>query len=231
MVRTRVMILFLVFLGLTGRSGPPRAIAAEPKDAPEKPKPMTLAQHPEVQSAIRLLEAWIDSQMAYRGLPGMSLGIVHDQDLIWSRGFGFADVERKVPAAPDTVYRIASISKLFTSTAILQLRDRGRLRLDDPVAAHLPWFGLKDHDPEAPAITIGHLLTHTSGLPRESAFPYWTDFHFPTRDQVIETLPQQEVVYPPDTSWKYSNLALTLAGEVVVAASGEAYEEYVRSRI
>ncbi|HZW34256.1 MAG TPA: serine hydrolase [Isosphaeraceae bacterium] len=192
---------------------------------------MTLDQDPEVQSGIRLLEAWIDSQMAYRGLPGMSIGIVYDQDLIWSRGFGHADVEQQVPAGPETIYRIASISKLFTSTAILQLRDRGKLRLDDPVAAHLPWFALKGRDPDAPAVTIEHLLTHTAGLPRESAFPYWTDFAFPTREQIIETLPRQEVVYAPDTKWKYSNLAIALAGELVAAASGEPYEGYVGTNI
>jgi CubicO group peptidase (beta-lactamase class C family) len=229
MIRSAVTIPLFIWLGLAGSSG--RARAAAPEDTQERSKPMKLAQHSEVQSAIRLLEAWIDSQMAYRGLPGMSVGIVHDQDLIWARGFGHADMEKKVPAAPDTVYRIASISKLFTSTAILHLRDRGRLRLDDPVAAHLLWFGLKDHDPDAPAVTIEHLLTHTSGLPRESAFPYWTDFHFPTREQMIEALPRQEVVYPPDTHWKYSNLALSLAGEVVAAASGESYEDYLRANV
>src|SRR5207248_1942829 len=105
---------------------------------------------------------------------------------------------RKVPAAPDTLYRIASISKLFTSTAILQLRDRGQLRLDDPVVAHLPWFALEGRGPDDPAITIRHLLTHTSGLPRESAFPYWTDLQFPTREQVVRALPRQRATYPPE---------------------------------
>src|SRR5262249_37840337 len=120
MIRTTAMIPLLVFLAASGPAG-----HAPPADATEG-KSRTLAAHSEVRSAPRLREAWIDSQMAYRGLPGMSIGIVHDQDLIWSRGFGHADVEKRIPAAPDTVYRIASISKLFTSTAILQLRDRGK---------------------------------------------------------------------------------------------------------
>src|SRR5438067_12512992 len=117
MIRTTVMIPLLVFLTLSGPAGRARAGAGQAGGAPEKPKTMTPAEHPEVQSGIRLLEAWIESQMAYRGLPGVSVGIVYDQDLIWSRGFGYADVEKKVAAAPDTIYRIASISKLFTSTA------------------------------------------------------------------------------------------------------------------
>jgi CubicO group peptidase (beta-lactamase class C family) len=189
-----------------------------------------LAQNPEVEAGIRLLEAWVASRMAYRGLPGLSLGIVHDQELVWARGFGQADVDRQVPAAPDTIYRIASISKLFTSTAILQLRDAGRLRLDDPVADHLPGCRL-GRPAEGPAVTIRHLLTHTAGLPREAAFPYWSDEVFPTAAEVMAGLARQEAVYPPETRWKYSNLGLTLAGELVAAVAGEPYAAYVQRRI
>ena len=78
---------------------------------------------PVVGDRIRLFEAWIESQMAYRGQPGLSIGIVQNQDLVWARGFGLADRERNVAATPDTLYRIASITKTFTATAIMQLRD------------------------------------------------------------------------------------------------------------
>ena len=87
-----------------------------------------------------LAEAWIEGQMAVQELPGLSVAVVDDQDLVWARGFGFEDLETRARATPDTIYRIASISKTFTSTAVLQLRDRGLLHLDDPVAHHLPWF-------------------------------------------------------------------------------------------
>src|SRR5262245_28317821 len=104
---------------------------------------MTVASAAGVQSALGLLAAWIEAQMAYSGLPGLSIGIVHEQTLIWSAGFGRARLDPVRPATPDTLYRIASITKLFTSTAILQLRDAGRLRLDDPIVGHLPWFAIK----------------------------------------------------------------------------------------
>src|SRR5262249_15921815 len=117
---------------------------------------------PGVASGIRLLEAWIESRMEYRGLPGLSIGIVADQELVRARALGRADLERGAPATPATIYRIASISKLFTSTAIMQLRDAGKLRLDDPVEEHLPWFRLRHAGPDTAAITIRHLLTHTS---------------------------------------------------------------------
>lgn len=187
--------------------------------------------HAEVASKIDLLSAWIEAQMAYNGPPGLSIGIVHDQELVWARGFGYADVEKKGPATPDTLYRIASITKLFTATAILQLRDAGKLQLDDPITKHLDWFNVQNRHPDAPPITIRHLLTHTSGLPREAAFAYWTDDQFPTREQLRETLVQQEAILPTETEWKYSNLALSLAGEIVTAVSGQDYPDYVRHQV
>ena len=129
------------------------------------------------------------------------------------------------------MYRIASITKLFTSTAILQLRDAGRLRLDDPVVDHLPWFAIEQAHPDAPAITIRHLLTHTAGLPREAGFPYWTDGSFPTREELRERLSMQETVFPTETEWKYSNLGLTLAGEIVAAVSGLPWAQYITEHI
>jgi CubicO group peptidase (beta-lactamase class C family) len=93
--------------------------------------------HAEVASNIDLLSAWIEAQMAYNGQPGISIGVVYDQELLWARGFGYANVEQKIAAMPQTIYRIASITKLFTSTAILQLRDAGKLQLDDPITRHL----------------------------------------------------------------------------------------------
>ena len=120
------------------------------------------------------------SQIEYRDQPGVSMGIVHGGKLIWAKGFGMSDLAAKTPATPKTIYRIASITKLFTSTAILQLRDAGKLGLDDPVVKFIPGFKVGDPFPDDPPITVRHLLTHTSGLPGEAAFPYWTDHEFPT---------------------------------------------------
>jgi D-alanyl-D-alanine carboxypeptidase len=187
--------------------------------------PVCLAQAgPEVNAAIQVLDKWIQSTAAAREEPGLSIGIVVDQDLVWSKGYGFADVEKRVPASPATLYRIASVSKLFTSTAIMQLRDAGKLRLDDPVSQYLPWFRIKP-------ITIRHLITHTSGLPRELPRPYWNDLHFPTRDEFIRLASQVEPVFPPETEFKYSNLALAIAGEVVATVSGEPYQQYIEQHI
>ena len=107
------------------------------------PSTAALAQDPRVVSALELARAWLEAQRAYERIPGISVAIVRDQDLLWSGGFGEADVADGRPAAADTLYSICSISKLFTSIAIMQQRDDGKLRLDDPVGQQLPWFHLK----------------------------------------------------------------------------------------
>jgi len=183
------------------------------------------------QEKTALLDAWITTQMAGQGLPGMSVGLVHDGQLVWAKGYGFSDTDKKIPATPTTIYRMASVTKTFTATAILQLRDAGKLQLDDPVSKYLPWFKVSSRFSDTPAITIRHLLTHSSGLPREAAFPYWTDNQFPTLEQIKATLPNQEATFPTETRWKYSNLAFALAGAVVASASGEPYEHYIRTHI
>ena len=189
------------------------------------------AKSKELQTSLKILEAWAEEKVSRLRLPGMAAGIVYDKELIWAKGFGFADIERQKPATPKTIYRIASISKTFTATAIMQLRDRGLLQLDDPVSKHLMWFKFKNRFPEAPTITIRHLITHTSGLPRESPFSYWNDYNFPTREEMIECLQKQENAYPAETRFKYSNLALAIAGEVVAKVAKQPYEKYIQENI
>lgn len=192
-----------------------------------------LASHPRVREATALLDKWLDAQRAYGRIPGLTGAVVHDQDVIWQGASGFADIDRKLAASPSTLFSICSISKLFTSIAVLQLRDRGLVRLDDPVEKYLPWFDIKRTYPESGAITIEGLLTHASGLPREAAFAYWSppSFEFPTRQQVIDALSSEETLYPSETFFQYSNLGLTLAGEIVSSASGTPYADYARANV
>lgn len=185
----------------------------------------------EVATNIDLFSAWVEAQMAYSGQPGLSVGVLYDQELVWCRGFGYADVTKKTPTGPTTLYRIASITKLFTSTAVMQLRDAGLLQLDDPVQKHLPWFQIKNPHEDTPVVTLRHLLTHAGGLPREAAFPYWSTNEFPDLATVQAALPGQELAIPTASDWKYSNLGLTLAGEVVAAVSGMPYTRYVAENI
>lgn len=184
-----------------------------------------------IQAELKLLETWIEAQQEFRDIPGIVVGLVYDQELIYSKGFGFADLEKKRPVTPETPFRIASMTKTFTATALMQLRDAGKLRLDDPVKTYLPWFNIKQRFEGQPPITIRQLLTHTSGLPREADFPYWTDHNFPSIDEIKATLGSQETIYPPAQEIKYSNLGMALAGEIVTAVSGMSYPEYIQQHI
>jgi CubicO group peptidase (beta-lactamase class C family) len=196
--------------------------------------PLAAQQNPRIAQALEVAKVYLDATRAYQQIPGLSVAIVKDQDVVWSGGFGVTDLDRKTPATASTIYSICSISKLFTSVAVMQLRDQGKVRLDDPVAKHLAWFGaLKRNKPEAGDITVEGILTHASGLPRETDHPYWTgpDFPFPTHEQIVAGLSHQEALYPAETYWQYSNLGITLAGEIVSAASGKPYADYVQEKI
>lgn len=192
-----------------------------------------IADDPRVADAVRAWEVWVEYQGEINGVPGMSIGIVHDQELIAANAFGFSNPASAMLATTETLYSICSISKLFTSVAVMQQRDAGRLRLDDPVAGRLSWFEIEDVHPEDEPITVRGLLTHSSGLPRESDYPYWADadYPFPTREQIMARLGEQQTLYPASRYFQYSNLGLTLAGEIVAATSGEKFGAYVRSRI
>jgi CubicO group peptidase (beta-lactamase class C family) len=192
-----------------------------------------VADHPRVQEAVRLLETWMQAQRDYEGIPGASLAVVHDQELVYAKGFGYAHVEEQVPATPSTMYSICSISKLFTSISMMRLRDQGLVSLRDPVEEHLEWFDLRQQFSDLGPVTIEGLLTHSSGLPREADAAYWSgpDFPFPTHEQIVEGLSNQEMLYPARSHFQYSNLGLTLAGEIVMAKSGMAWRDYVQQHI
>jgi CubicO group peptidase (beta-lactamase class C family) len=191
------------------------------------------AEHPRVAQALELARVWLEAQRAYDQIPGVSAAIVHDQQVLWTGGYGFADLAAQRAAGPGTIYSICSISKLFTSVAVLAQRDAGRLRLDDPVSKHLPWFKIAPTDGESTPVTVEGILTHASGLPRESDYPYWTGpgYAFPTREQIMERVSSQQMLYASETVWQYSNLGLTLAGEVAAAAAGKRYDVLVRTSI
>lgn len=187
--------------------------------------------HPRVAEAVRLLDAWLEAEQAYERLPGLSIAIASDVGLVWAKGYGHADAERGVAATPTTQYSGCSIAKLFTATAVMQLRDDGKLQLEDPVERHLDWLptGLAAETP----ITITNLLTHSSGIVRDLPGAYWTGpaYPFPNREAILRLAGREWVLAPPGTRYEYSNVGMMLAGEIVAKVSGVPYEDYVRERI
>jgi len=223
-VKRTVLAILLVMLALPAFP----AMALE-EDAGTR----AVADDPRVSDAVSAWAEWVEYQLGINAVPGATVAIVHDQELLYVEGFGLANPEKGLAAAPDTIYSICSNSKLFTAIAVLQLRDAGKLRLDDPLSEHLEWFDIEDAHPDDEPITIRRILTHSSGLPRESDYPYWSgpDYVFPTHEQIVERIADQETLYPSGRYYQYSNLGLTLAGEIVAAASGRSYDDYVRSEI
>lgn len=203
-------------------AGAPPILAAESSSAPLSPR---------VAEAAALYDLWAGEQLAYNGVPGVVVGVVSRDGLVWAQGYGTTNLAGGVTPTPSTRFRIGSVSKVFTATAILQLRDAGKLRLDDPAVKHLPWFKVPNPFPTAPPITVEHLLTHTSGLSREAPFDAWTTHQFPTREELRVSMPRVTVISPPGKTYRYSNLGVALLGEIVAAASGETWAGYVRAHI
>ena len=200
------------------------------QSTPARTSVTSVASDADVLGAERLFSAWVEGQIAYRGLPGIAVGVVKDQELVWSKGFGFADLEAKLPMTATTKFRVASNSKLFTAIAIMQLREEGKVGLDDPVVKHLPWFKAKPAGDDDGPITIEQLLSHSSGLQREAG-DHWTSYQFPTREEIQRDYSDRQAAFAPSVRWKYSNLAYAVAGLVVEQASGERWADYVERHI
>jgi len=185
------------------------------------------------KDAFRLMEVWLDAQKDYEHLPGIAVSMVDYDQVMWSKGFGFANVEGEVKTETSTFYSICSISKLFTAIGIMQLRDKGKLRLDDEVKTHLPWFAIKQNFEDGGPITIRGLLTHSSGIPRQSNFPYWTgpDFDFPALEEIKAQMSSSETLYPASQYFQYSNFGMSLLGAIIESKSGLTYQEYMQKNI
>lgn len=165
-------------------------------------------------------------------MPGLAVGIVLDQKLAWFRSFGFADVAAKRRPDEHTLFRVASITKTLTAGCILNLRDAGKLSLDDPLTRHIPEYkSVKPRAGSVEGVTLRRLLCHHSGIESEAPLPCWDVLEFPQRDALLKSFPHMEVVIPQDSAFKYSNLAFGLLGEVVARVSGQPYFEFLKSTL
>ena len=190
------------------------------------------SKKPDYTEMINVIDLWLDAQRDFDKLPGISVAIVHDQDIIFKKGYGYADVEKKIPMKPETIFSICSISKLFTSVAIMQLWEQGKLRLDDSLQALLPDYKINQQYTESVPITVRSMLTHSSGLTRD-ADSSWNapNFYFLTTEEFKKSLIKEETLYPSSTYFQYSNLAMSLLGEMVTAKTGMKYNDYVENCI
>jgi CubicO group peptidase (beta-lactamase class C family) len=169
------------------------------------------------------LERLVRTEQRDKRLPSIAAAVLRDGEVVWETAVGSAEVGLTARATPDTQYRLGSITKTFTAAAIMQLRDAGELELDDPLDAHI---AAVKHAP-----TLRRLLSHTSGMQRETHDDAWLHRRFADVPELIETLDAAERVLPAGVRFHYSNLAFALLGIVVERVSGLPYRQYVEERL
>ena len=178
---------------------------------------------------VETLRPFIQQQMAEKQLPALSIAIVDDQQIVWADGFGMADPKSKTPASADTVYRIGSVSKLFTDIAIMQLVERGELNLDAPITDYLPDFHPKN--PFGTPMTLRQLMCHRSGLLREPPVGNYFETSQPALAATVQSLNNTELLFAPNTHTKYSNAAIAVVGYLLEARSHEPFAKYLKSSV
>jgi CubicO group peptidase (beta-lactamase class C family) len=206
--------------------------AAQDRIASEAPVAagVSVATDPAVRDALARLDVWLEGQRYLLDLPGFAVGVVHDQQLLWSKGYGYADLAQRIPSTDQTLYRIASISKTFAATAVVQLAERGKISLDDPVSRHLKWFAPRDSTPASP-VRVWNLLSHSAGLQREVPGSDWDALVSPDADEIARATRDTALVLPPQTRLAYSNYGYAVAGELVRQVSGVPYANYLRDNV
>ncbi|PQV59584.1 CubicO group peptidase (beta-lactamase class C family) [Sediminibacterium magnilacihabitans] len=162
--------------------------------------------------------------------PGYAFGIMLDGKLVYKGSGGYIDLENKIPATTTAMFRIASMSKSFTAMAILQLRDQGKLQLDDPVSKYIPEIRNQQLTSDAPVITIRHLLTHAAGFPEDNP---WGDRQLADTREALLQLIKKGISFSnvPGVAYEYSNLGFASLGYIIEKVTGKPYSEYIAEHI
>lgn len=184
-----------------------------------------------INAALPEIDAIYRKWMTDNHIPGLSYGVVVDGKLIYTGSEGFTDIEKKIKVTPQSVFRIASMSKSFTAMAILKLRDEGKLKLDDPVSLYVPELKrIKYPTSDSDVITIRHLLTHGAGFPEDNP---WGDRQLADSDAELLTLLRSKpsMSNPPGLAYEYANLGFALLGRIVTVVSKKPYQVYIRENI
>jgi CubicO group peptidase (beta-lactamase class C family) len=164
-------------------------------------------------------------------LPGLAYGVVLDGQLVHRGALGYANLEENIPVGSDTAFRIASMTKSFVTLAIFNLRDAGKLSLDDPIAKYVPAFRkVQPPTKDSPPITIGHLMTMAGGLPEDNP---WGDRQMAINKKALRDFVAGGLSFsnPPGEQYEYSNLGYVLLGQVISKASGVPFQKYINEKI
>lgn len=188
----------------------------------------TPAPLPPPQSPVDAVRARINALVAEKKVPSMAVAVVHRGKIVWEEGFGWADVEKRIPATPETVYTLASVGKSITATAVMVLAARGALRLDDPVTKHVRPRGRRTGGDRR--ATIRQLLTMRGGV-GHMWWHHWLDDTgpVPTNAEVVDAFGAE--CLPPGANYHYSNLSYGLLQEVVESVSRKPFAEFLAAEV
>ena len=189
------------------------------------PRPTSVAKN-DYASTKEYIAKLIQYEMKKHAIAGVSIALVDDQQIIWSEGFGFANQENKIPATAETLYRVGSISKLFTATAAMQLVEQSKLDIDQPLKTYIPKFSIKSRYPNSEQITPRTLMTHHSGLPRDWLKGFFTSQPLPFTE-LVDEIQDDYTIYPPNLIFSYSNLGISLLGNAIQNQSGMPFADYM----
>lgn len=176
------------------------------------------------------VDAYLQSELAAQHIPGASLAVMHDGQIVYAKSYGYADTAAPAPMRPELRFPLASISKQFVATAVLMLVDEGRLGLDDKLAAYLG----SDGPPGWNDITLRQVLSHTAGLPPLPDEAFFDGIDAPgatTEAAMLARFRTYPLLFPPGTGWSYSNVGYDLLGFVVSRVTGAFYGDFIEQRI
>lgn len=184
-----------------------------------------------IEAGADFVQSWLSSAH-FKDVPGGIVAASVDGETILNQSYGFADIESAAPMSPNSQFQIASQSKLFTATSIMQLQEKGALSISDLASKYIPELKAAA-DPRSSTITIEQLLTHTSGLSRDSKHAgFWEmDDDFPTQQGVLDILAKEPLALSPSTQMKYSNLGYAALGAIIERVSDLPYDVYVTESI
>jgi CubicO group peptidase (beta-lactamase class C family) len=177
------------------------------------------------------LEPLISRTMKGENLTGFAIGVIEDNRLVYARGFGVMKLgDSTHPVAPETLFHMASITKPFVATAVMQLVEQGKIDLDAPVTKYVPYFRLMDL--RYKDITVRHMLTHTSGMP-DVKDHRWNkpEYDEGALERYVRSLEDKQLLWPPGQKFRYSNMAFEVLGDLVAKVSGMSFEDYVEASI
>jgi CubicO group peptidase (beta-lactamase class C family) len=193
--------------------------------------PVCAQPQPAASRYAELLEPFIEQTLREEKIPGLAIGIVENAKLVYARGFGvmkWGDPAR--PVTPDTLFHMASLTKPFVATAIMQLVEQRKVELDAPVTKYVPYFRLKDSRYES--MTVREMLTHTSGMPDVHDYRWdKPEYDDGSLERYVRGLHDQELRWQPGSKFAYSNMAFEVLGDLVAKVSGKSFEDYVEASI